>query len=68
MLTYKDCIEDLLFTTKRLAPGEQGAPPHNRRCYFQKYVDKVAKKEVKEIFGVVVSKLLALRKTSSPRP
>ena len=48
------------FTTKRLAPGEQGEPPYNGRRYFQKYVDEAAK-EVKEIFGAVVLKLLIRR-------
>ena len=49
-----------------MVPGERGAPPHNGRRYFQKYVDKAAKKEVKEIFGAAASKLRTLRKTSSP--
>ena len=46
---YKDYKGTVFFTTKRLAPVEQGAPPYNGRRYFQKYVVKAAKEEVNEI-------------------
>ena len=46
---YKDYKGTIFFTTKRLAPVEQGAPPYNGRRYFQKYGVKSAKEEVNEI-------------------
>ena len=46
---YKDYKGTIFFTTKRLAPIEQGAPPYNGRRYFQKYVVKATGEEVNEI-------------------
>ena len=56
---YKDYKGTIIFTTKRLVPVEQGAPPYNGRRYFQKYVVKAAKEEVNEIS-------MALVRSSSP--
>ena len=46
---YKDYKGTIFFTTKRLAPVEQGAPSYNGRRYFQNYVVKAAEEEVNEI-------------------
>ena len=47
--------KDLLFTRKGWLLHEWEVPPHNGRCYFQKYVDEAAKKKAKDIFGGTAS-------------